>query len=75
MNAANVDIPLPLACYKKLIGAELTFADLETFRPSLARGLRQLLEWPEQNVEEIFCRTFRVLRRSLMVQLVRRLEL
>jgi len=36
-----------------------TLNDLAVFRPSLARGLRQLLEF-EGDVEEVFCRNFSI---------------
>ncbi|KAG0150221.1 hypothetical protein CROQUDRAFT_38584 [Cronartium quercuum f. sp. fusiforme G11] len=57
-NRATLDISLPLVCYKKLLGQEaVTLEDLEGLRPGLARGLRQLLKWDPDSVEEIFSRT------------------
>ncbi|KAG2227662.1 hypothetical protein INT45_004704 [Circinella minor] len=56
-NSTILDIHLPTACYKKLLGHPVDISDLEIFRPGLARGLRQLLEF-EGDVESTFCRAF-----------------
>ncbi|TNY21652.1 Proteophosphoglycan ppg4 [Rhodotorula diobovata] len=59
-NAATLDVPLPLAIYKKLSFESLGLADLAQVQPSLTRGLRQLLEYDgaEGSVEDVFCRSF-----------------
>lgn len=50
------------AVYKKLLNEPVALHDLAVFRPSLARGLRQLLEFEQSDeagtVEDVFCRTF-----------------
>ncbi|BGP44507.1 Putative E3 ubiquitin-protein ligase [Rhodotorula kratochvilovae] len=60
-NAATLDVPLPLAIYKKLSFEPLSLADLAQVQPSLARGLQQLLDYADDgagSVEEVFCRAF-----------------
>ncbi|GJN92174.1 hypothetical protein Rhopal_005204-T1 [Rhodotorula paludigena] len=57
-NAATLDVPLPLAIYKKLCSEPLALADLAQIQPSLARGLQQLLDYDGGDVEEVFCRSF-----------------
>ncbi|GAA5972605.1 hypothetical protein JCM11641_002933 [Rhodosporidiobolus odoratus] len=58
-NMATLDIPLPLATYKKLLTEPITLADLAQVQPALARGLQQLLDFEDANaVEETFCRCF-----------------
>lgn len=68
-----IDVPLPPFTFKKLLSSgppstrakgpvqrpplHYTLDDLAELRPSLARGLRQLLEY-EGNVQETFCRDF-----------------
>lgn len=37
-----------------------TFADLQDAFPTLARGLKQLLDYPGDDVTDVFCRTFEV---------------
>ncbi|OLL24990.1 putative E3 ubiquitin-protein ligase mug30 [Neolecta irregularis DAH-3] len=56
-NSTILDIPLPLAMYKKLLGQPCSLDDLLDIRPGLARGLKQLLEY-EGDVETMFCRDF-----------------
>ncbi|KAI9502103.1 hypothetical protein BX070DRAFT_193419, partial [Coemansia spiralis] len=73
-NSTILDLQLPLAVFKKLLrtsfyqthtltaasgmssGAML--ADVAQFRPQLARGLRQLLLYREDDVEDVFYLTF-----------------
>ncbi|GAA6046592.1 hypothetical protein JCM3770_006226 [Rhodotorula araucariae] len=60
-NAATLDVPLPLAVYKKLSFEPLSLADLAQVQPSLARGLQQLLDYKDVgdgSVEEVLCRAF-----------------
>ncbi|KAJ2958616.1 hypothetical protein NQZ79_g5793 [Umbelopsis isabellina] len=56
-NSTILDIHLPTACYKKLFGYHVGLEDLRVFRPGLARGLEQLLEY-DGDVEAVFCRPF-----------------
>ncbi|KAK9244908.1 hypothetical protein V1506DRAFT_577719 [Lipomyces tetrasporus] len=56
-NSTILDIQLPPALFKKLLGCQCTMEDLVLLKPTLARGLQQLLDY-EGNVEETFCRDF-----------------
>ena len=56
-NSTILDIHLPTAGYKKLLGHPVGLEDLEVFRPALARGLRHLLAF-EGDVESTFCYSF-----------------
>lgn len=56
-NTSTLDVPLPLAVYKKLAGDPVGLDDLAVFQPALARGLRQLLEY-DGDVEQDLCRSF-----------------
>ncbi|GAA5898192.1 hypothetical protein JCM8208_000178 [Rhodotorula glutinis] len=59
-NSATLDLPLPLAIYKKLSFEPLALADLAQVQPALARGLQQLLDYDgaDGTVEDVFCRAF-----------------
>ncbi|GAA6058525.1 hypothetical protein JCM10212_006964 [Sporobolomyces blumeae] len=57
-HMATLDVPLPLAAYKKLRGETVTLSDLAQFEPVLARSLQQLLDYAGGDVEDVFCRTF-----------------
>ncbi|KAK9475681.1 hypothetical protein V1514DRAFT_339347 [Lipomyces japonicus] len=56
-NSTILDINLPPAVFKKLLGCPCTMDDLMLLRPSLARGLQKLLEF-DGDVEKTFCRDF-----------------
>ena len=72
-NSTILDVALPPFAYRKLLASApnytgpatsssrpnsgYTLEDLAEFRPTLARGLRQLLEF-DGDVEETFCRDF-----------------
>lgn len=72
-NSTMLDVALPPFAFKKLLASApayngpatsssriptgYTLEDLAEFRPSLAKGLRQLLEF-EGDVEETYCRDF-----------------
>lgn len=51
----NLDAPNLKVVYKKLLGMQPTFQDLEDAQPSLAKGLKQLLDFGG-DVEATFCR-------------------
>lgn len=52
------DVHLPPVAYRRLVGCRPTLADLTELSPSLGRGLKQLLEYPGDDVEFVFCRNF-----------------
>lgn len=72
-NSTILDVALPPFAFKKLLASAppgsgglasssrgpltLTLEDLAEYRPALARGLQQLLDY-EGDVEEVFCRDF-----------------
>ncbi|ORX50995.1 hypothetical protein DM01DRAFT_1337612 [Hesseltinella vesiculosa] len=56
-NSTILDIPLPLACYKKLLDHPVDLDDLRVLQPSLYHGLQQLLSF-SGDVASTFCRTF-----------------
>jgi hypothetical protein len=60
-NNVILDVSFPQALYRKLLGRPMDFADLEEVEPSLASGLRSMLEFedaPEATVEDVFCVNF-----------------
>ncbi|KAL8771220.1 MAG: hypothetical protein Q9194_004961 [Teloschistes cf. exilis] len=73
-NSTILDVALPPFLYRKLLASgashtgsmasaarpalEYTLADLGEFRPALASGLQQLLEYDGDDVEETFCHDF-----------------
>ena len=56
-NSIILDVHLPMATYKKILGLQTNIQDLEEFNPELAKGLKNMLAF-EGNVEETFCYSF-----------------
>ena len=59
-NGIILDVHFPTAIYKKLHGEEMDLLDLMEVRPSVGRGLRELLAYQGEDVEDVFCQTFQV---------------
>ena len=60
-NNVILDVCFPTALFRKLLAVPTTFEDLEEVDPSLASGLRDLLNFVETDdvtVEDVYCRTF-----------------
>ncbi|CAM9581795.1 unnamed protein product [Chrysoparadoxa australica] len=64
-NNVLLDIHFPMAVYKKLLAQKLGLADLKDFDPGLLKGLQQLLDYMEDDLEDVFCQTFEVSWTSL----------
>lgn len=57
-NSTILDIHLPLACYKKLLGMHCGLDDLRLFKPALANSLDKLLTYEGDDFEETFSLDF-----------------
>ncbi|KAI5703179.1 hypothetical protein M8J75_008679 [Diaphorina citri] len=59
-NNIILDVNFPMVVYKKLMGKRGSFYDLEDFNPVLFNGLRDLLDYEGQDMEDVFSQTFRI---------------
>ncbi|NXU83834.1 HERC4 ligase, partial [Xiphorhynchus elegans] len=59
-NFTIVDLHFPLALYKKLLNKKPSLDDLKELMPDVGRGLQQLLDYPEDDIEEAFCLNFTI---------------
>ncbi|KAG8230516.1 hypothetical protein J437_LFUL010036 [Ladona fulva] len=59
-NNIILDVHFPMVVYRKLMGKKGTFHDLEEWNPTLYTGLKELLEYEEDDIEETFVQTFRI---------------
>ena len=60
-NGVLLDLPLPLALYRKILGLDVKLRDLKDIQPTLGRSLEQILEYSGPgNVEDVFCQTFSI---------------
>ncbi|GLG99343.1 E3 ubiquitin-protein ligase Smurf1 [Gryllus bimaculatus] len=61
-NFTIIDLPFPLALYKKLLKQKVTLQDLSGLSPALARSLQELLDYEGTDEESVFCLTFEISR-------------
>ena len=61
-NSTILDVHFPPVIYSYLLNPEYepTFEDLRGAFPALAQGLQQVLDYPGEDVEEVFCLSFAV---------------
>lgn len=58
-NGLTLPFTFPLALYRKLLGEPVTQLEhIEDGWPVLAKGLNDLLEWDDGDVEDVFMRTY-----------------
>ena len=60
-NGVLLDLPLPLALYRKILGLEIKLRELKEMQPTLGRSLEQILQYEGPgSVEDVFCQTFSI---------------
>ncbi|XP_049870394.1 probable E3 ubiquitin-protein ligase HERC4 [Pectinophora gossypiella] len=59
-NSIIIYVPFPLVLYKKLLGESVMLDDLSDIYPTLANSLKSLLDYPDNDVEEVFSLCFAV---------------
>ncbi|XP_075716794.1 putative E3 ubiquitin-protein ligase HERC3 isoform X4 [Rhinoderma darwinii] len=63
-NFTVVDLHFPLVLYKKLLNVPATLEDLKELSPTEGRSLQELLDYPGEDVEDMFCLNFTICRES-----------
>ncbi|XP_066574471.1 probable E3 ubiquitin-protein ligase HERC3 [Amia ocellicauda] len=59
-NYTTVHLPFPLALFKKLVGVKPTLKDLKELEPVIGKSLQEILDYSEDDIEDIMCSTFTV---------------
>ncbi|GFG33317.1 hypothetical protein Cfor_09976 [Coptotermes formosanus] len=59
-NNIILDVHFPMVVYKKLMGKKGTFYDLEDWNQTFFTGLKGMLEYEADDMEETFVQTFRI---------------
>ncbi|KAK6637179.1 hypothetical protein RUM44_007593 [Polyplax serrata] len=59
-NNIILDVRFPMVVYKKLMGKRGTFYDVQDWNPTLFSGLKELLEYEDDDIEDVLIQTFRV---------------
>ncbi|KAL1509492.1 hypothetical protein ABEB36_004214 [Hypothenemus hampei] len=61
-NFTIIDIPFPLALYKKLLNETVGLNDLKELSPSMMNSLKTLLEYDGDDIQDVFCLSFNINR-------------
>ncbi|XP_055373246.1 probable E3 ubiquitin-protein ligase HERC4 isoform X2 [Condylostylus longicornis] len=61
-NFTIIDLPFPLALYKKLLKEPVNLSDLRDLSPTMANSLQQLLDYTEDDLQDIFGLNFEITR-------------
>lgn len=59
-NFTIINLPFPLALYKKLLKEQVDMNDIHDLSPTLSKSLESLLDYMEPDFEEVFCLTFEI---------------
>ncbi|XP_011257668.1 probable E3 ubiquitin-protein ligase HERC4 isoform X1 [Camponotus floridanus] len=61
-NFIIIDLPFPLALYKKLLGESVGLNDIKDMSPVIAKSMQSILDYNESDFEEVFCLNFEITR-------------
>lgn len=61
-NFTIINIPFPLALYKKLLHEAVGLVDLRGLSPTIANSLQSILDYTESDFQEVFCLSFDITR-------------
>ncbi|XP_053683215.1 probable E3 ubiquitin-protein ligase HERC4 isoform X2 [Sabethes cyaneus] len=61
-NFTIINLPFPLALYKKLLGEEVNLNDLRDLSPAVANSMQSILDYGEADFVEVFDLTFSTTR-------------
>ena len=59
-NNVILDVRFPMVVYRKLLGRKGSFADLEDWNPTLHRTLMEIVEYTDDDMQDVFMQTFKV---------------
>ncbi|XP_055912225.1 probable E3 ubiquitin-protein ligase HERC4 isoform X2 [Eupeodes corollae] len=61
-NFTIINLPFPLALYKKLLNEPVDISDLRDLSPTLANSMQSILDYQEDDLEKVFDLTFEITR-------------
>lgn len=67
-NFQVISYPFPLAFYKKILNEPPNLDDLHEFSPTIGNSIKSLLEYNDDDIEDVFCLTFEYTRKSVYGQ-------
>ena len=54
-NTTILDIRFPTSCFRKLLGVTCGLDEVKILKPFLGRGLQQILDYKESDLETVCC--------------------
>lgn len=63
-NFIVINLPFPLALYKKLLKEKVDISDLKELSPVIGRTLQNILDYTDDDMEEVFDLTFEISREN-----------
>lgn len=61
-NFTIINLPFPLALYKKLLNEKVDITDLKELSPQQAISMQAILDYQDPDLEQVFCINFEVTR-------------
>lgn len=59
-NNVILAVNFPLVIYRKLMGIKGSFADLADWSPTMYKSLKDILDYENDDIEDVFMQTFRI---------------
>lgn len=59
-NFTIINLPFPLALYKKILGEPVDISDLKDLMPTVGKSMQQLMDYQEDDVADVFGLTFSI---------------
>jgi E3 ubiquitin-protein ligase HERC4 len=59
-NFTIINLPFPMALYKKLLKEDVDISDLRDLSPTLANSMQSILDYSDPDFEEVFDLTFEI---------------
>ncbi|XP_065362544.1 ubiquitin-protein ligase E3A [Calliphora vicina] len=69
-NNIILAVNFPMVVYRKLMGGRGSFYDLNDWNPTLYRSLKSMLEYEENDMEEVFMQTFKINYKNVFDEVV-----
>ncbi|KAG7211831.1 hypothetical protein KM043_011056 [Ampulex compressa] len=63
-NFIIIDLPFPLALYKKLLREPVGLNDIKDMSPVLVKSMQSILDYNEPDFQEVFCLNFEIVREA-----------
>uniref|UniRef100_A0A1I8N8Z9 Ubiquitin-protein ligase E3A n=1 Tax=Musca domestica TaxID=7370 RepID=A0A1I8N8Z9_MUSDO len=69
-NNIILAVNFPMVVYRKLMGGRGSFYDLKDWNPTLYRSLKSMLDYQENDMEEVFMQTFKISYKNVFDEVV-----